>query len=68
MYSARRNFRQFLYVIWYLDHPLTFTEHFTEIVPGEPREYRDEYRYEDRDEDREDRDGPNRAKIALRRI
>jgi len=23
------------YAIWYLGHPLTFTENFTEIVPGE---------------------------------
>jgi len=29
-------FRQCLYVIWYLGHPLTSTENFTEIVPGEP--------------------------------
>jgi len=28
------------YVIWYLGHPLTSTESFTEIVPGEPRRRR----------------------------
>jgi len=35
-YSAGRNFRQYFYVIWYLGHPLTSTENFTDIVPGEP--------------------------------
>jgi len=28
--------RQYFYGIWYLSHPLTSTENFTEIVPGEP--------------------------------
>jgi len=27
---------KFFYGIWYLGHPLTYTENFTEIVPGEP--------------------------------
>jgi len=35
-YSAGWNFRQRFYAISYLGHPLTFTENFTEIVPGEP--------------------------------
>ena len=35
-YSGRTNFTQYLYGIRYLDHPLTSTENFTEIVPGEP--------------------------------
>jgi len=35
-YSAGWNFRQCLYAIWYLGHPLTSTKNFTEIVPGEP--------------------------------
>jgi len=35
-YSASWNFRQFFYTIWYLGHPLTFTENFTEKVPGVP--------------------------------
>ena len=35
-YSAGWNFRQLFYAIWYLGHPLTSTENFTEIVPGEP--------------------------------
>jgi len=35
-YSAGWNFRQCFYVIWYLGHPLTSTENFTDIVPGEP--------------------------------
>ena len=26
----------FFYTIWYLGHPLTFTENFTEIIPGNP--------------------------------
>jgi len=26
----------FLYAIWYRGHPLTYTENFTETVPGEP--------------------------------
>jgi len=36
-YSGGSNFRQYFYSIWYLGHPLTSTENFTEIVPGEPR-------------------------------
>jgi len=36
LYSAGSNFRQYFYAIWYPDHPLTSTENFTEIVPGEP--------------------------------
>ena len=35
-YSGGSNFRQYFYGIRYLGHPLTFTENFTEIVPGEP--------------------------------
>jgi len=35
-YSGDLNFRQFFYGIWYLGHPLTSTENFTEIVSGEP--------------------------------
>ena len=35
-YSGGSNFRQYFYGIRYLDHPLTSTENFTEIVPGEP--------------------------------
>jgi len=35
-YSGGSNFRQFFYGIWYRGHPLTSTENFTEIVPGEP--------------------------------
>ena len=35
-YSAGWNFRQCFYAIWYLGHPLTSTENFTEIVPKEP--------------------------------
>ena len=33
-YSGGSNFRQYFYGIRYLDHPLTGTENFTEIVPG----------------------------------
>jgi len=29
-------FRQYFYGIWYLGHPLTSMENFTEIVPGSP--------------------------------
>jgi len=29
-------FGQFFYAVWYLGHPLTSTENFTDIVPGEP--------------------------------
>ena len=35
-YSGGSNFRQYFYGIMYLGHPLTSTENFTEIVPGEP--------------------------------
>ena len=35
-YSGGSNFRQYFYSIRYLGHPLTFTENFMEIVPGEP--------------------------------
>jgi len=35
-YAAGCNFWQCFFVIWYLGHPLTFTENFTEIIPGEP--------------------------------
>jgi len=35
-YSGGSNFRQSFYGIWYHGHPLTSTENFTEIVPGEP--------------------------------
>ena len=34
--SVGWNFRQFFFAVWYNGHPLTFTENFTEIVPGEP--------------------------------
>jgi len=34
-YSAGWNFRQFFVAIWYLGHPLIFTENFTKIIPGE---------------------------------
>jgi len=35
-YSGGSNFRQYFYGIRCLGHPLTSTENFTEIVPGEP--------------------------------
>ena len=35
-YLGGSNFPQYFYGIWYLGHPLTSTENFTEIVPGEP--------------------------------
>ena len=35
-YSGGSNFPQYFYGIWFLGHPLTSTENFTEIVPGEP--------------------------------
>jgi len=35
-YSGGSNFREYFYGIRYISHPLTFTENFTEIVPGEP--------------------------------
>jgi len=35
-YSGGSNFRQYFYGIKYLGHPMTSTENFTEIVPGEP--------------------------------
>jgi len=34
-YSGSSNFRQYFYGVQYLGHPLTSTENFTEIVPGE---------------------------------
>ena len=34
-YSGGSNFRQYFYGIRYLGHPLTSTENFTEIAPGE---------------------------------
>ena len=34
-YSGGSNFRQYFYGVWYHGHQLTFTENFTEIVPGE---------------------------------
>jgi len=35
-YSGGSNFRQYFYGISYLGYPLTSSENFTEIVPGEP--------------------------------
>jgi len=35
-YSDGSNFRQYVYGIMYLGHPLTSSENFTEIVSGEP--------------------------------
>jgi len=36
-YSGGCNFRhKYFYGIWYVGHPLTSTNNFTEIVPGEP--------------------------------
>jgi len=35
-YSGGSNFRQYFYGIMYIDHPLTSTENFMEIVQGEP--------------------------------
>jgi len=35
-YSGGSNIRQYFYGIRYLGHPLTYTENFTEVVPGEP--------------------------------
>jgi len=35
-YSGGSNFRQYFYDIRYIVHPLTSTENFKEIVPGEP--------------------------------
>jgi len=35
-YSGNWNFRQYFCGARYLGHPLTSTENFTEIVPGEP--------------------------------
>jgi len=35
-YSGGSHFPQYFYGIRYLGHPLTSTENFTEIVPGEP--------------------------------
>jgi len=36
LYSGGSNFRQYFYRIRYLGHPLTSTENFMEVVPGEP--------------------------------
>jgi len=41
-YSGSSNFRQHFYDIRYLGHPLTSTENFAEIVPGEPLRRRKE--------------------------
>jgi len=30
------NFGQYFNAVWYLGHPMTFTENFTEIVQGKP--------------------------------
>ena len=38
-YSGGSNFPQYFYGVRYLSHPLTSTENFTEIVPGERRRY-----------------------------
>jgi len=35
-YSASWNFRQYFFAIWYLFHPLTIAENFTETVQEEP--------------------------------
>jgi len=35
-YSGGSNFRQFFYGVGHLGHPLTRTENFMEILPGEP--------------------------------
>jgi len=35
-YAGGCNFAQYFYGFRYLGHPLTSTENFTEIVPGEP--------------------------------
>jgi len=35
-YSGGSNCRRYFYGIWYLGHPLTSAENFTETVPGEP--------------------------------
>jgi len=35
-YSGSCKLPQFFYGVWYLGHPLTRTENFMEIVPGEP--------------------------------
>ena len=35
-YSDGSNFWQYFYGIRYLGHPLTSTENFTEVVPGNP--------------------------------
>jgi len=35
-YSGGSNFRQYFYGVGHLGHPLTYTENFMEIVPGEP--------------------------------
>ena len=43
-YSADCNSRQYFYGVRYLGHPLTSTENFTEIVPGEPLRRRVEHK------------------------
>jgi len=35
-YSGGSNFWQYFYSIRYLGHPLTSTENYTEIIPGDP--------------------------------
>ena len=35
-YSADCNFRQYFYGIWYVGHPLTSADNFTEIAQGNP--------------------------------
>ena len=35
-YSGVSNFPQYFYGIWYIAHPMTYTENFTKIIPGEP--------------------------------
>ena len=35
-YSDGWSFGQYSFIIWYLIHPLTSVQNFTEIVPGEP--------------------------------
>jgi len=35
-YSGGSNFQRYFYRVRYLGHPLTSTENFTKIVPGQP--------------------------------
>ena len=35
-YSVGWNFQQYFCAIWYLGHPMTSTENFTKIIPGNP--------------------------------